>query len=102
MTATEYLKKNKWRYYLKGRKRDFKHFSVPSANVQACQVEMNTKRNVRINLSTGEKMTGFMTISSGTELYFPKRFRTILRSAKWFECEIVGHKISDKATIDWM
>jgi hypothetical protein len=102
MAVTEYLKKNKWRYYLKGRKRDFKLFPVPSANVEACQVEMNTKRNVRINLSNGEKLAGFMTITSGTELYFPKRFRTTLKTAKWFECEIVGNKTYYEVTLDWV
>ena len=92
MRVTEYLKKNKWRYHLKGRKRDFRLFFVPSANVKACQVKMNTKRNVRIHLSNGKKLAGFMTITSGTELYFPVKFQKVLRSVDWFECEIVGKK----------
>jgi len=102
MKVTEFLRKNKWRYYLHGRDRDFKLFSISKKNVEMCKVLSKTKRKVKIELSDGSKLIGFMAITSGTEIYFPKRFRKNLRSAEWFECEIVGYKTYHEVTLDWV
>jgi len=101
MRATRYLKENKWRHNLKGRKRDFRLFSIPKKHVIACDIKTKTKREVIITLSGERKLQGYMTITSGTELSFPAKFKKDMQSADWFECEIIGRKTSDKVTIDW-
>jgi hypothetical protein len=101
MGATELLNKRRWRHHLANRKINFSLFWIPKAIVDTCDIESKTKRKVRIELSNGKKLRGFMSITSGTELYFPVKIQKHLKSADWFICEIVGNKKSNQATIDW-
>jgi hypothetical protein len=101
MSATTILGARRWRHDLAGRDRDFRLFRIPESIVEDCDVTWNTKRAVDITLSTGRRMRGFCTITSGTELSIPTHLQNGLREAEWFECEILGDETSDRATLDW-
>jgi hypothetical protein len=98
-TATKVLSKRKWRQYLKNRKY-LVMFQLPSEITKNTDAKNMTKRSVKILLSTGIKMKGAATISSGTEIYIPKHLQRYFKNADWFECEIVNNTLYEKSTFD--
>ena len=102
MPATVVTSPRSFRYYLAGRQRNFANFQIRPEVVSGCNIVANTKRRVEIRLSTGRRLGGFCTISSGTELYIPTRFRNSLRNADSFHCEVIGHETSRQPTLAWL
>jgi hypothetical protein len=98
-TATKVLSKRKWRQFLKNRKY-LVMFQLPSEISRNCNAKNMTKRMVSISLSTGSRMKGVATISSGTELYIPTHLRHYFKDANWFDCEIINDTLYEKSTID--
>ena len=101
MRVTEILNKKKWRHQLQNRLKNFSLFNIPTAIVNSCKVESNIKRQIRMELSNGKKLSGFLNITSGTELYIPVEIQKHLKSVDWFTCEIVGNKTSNEVNWDW-
>lgn len=101
MAATIVTGNRSWRQSLADRNRDFRLFNIPASVVATCDVEANTKRRVVIRLSTGRTVSGFCTITSGTELSIPTEFREEFRNAEWFDCELVGNQLGDTADLHW-
>jgi hypothetical protein len=102
MAATTVTGQRSWRYDLAGRDRDFTLFPIPTKVVKDCGVKANTKRLVKIRLSTGRQIRGFCTITSGTETYIPTEFRDELRRAAWFDCEIIGNETAESPSLRWV
>lgn len=100
--ATEVFGPNHWRQELANRRDDFRNFYIPKVVFDHCGVVWNSKRQVEIQLSTGERFEGFCSITSGPEIYIPTHLRPLVRAAEWFECIIVGDETSDEATLDLM
>ena len=101
MAATTPLGPRRWYHDLSGRDRDYRLFLIPDPVVDASGVIANTKRRVRIVLSTGRVAQGFCTITSGTELSVPSALQEGFRAAAWFVCEIIGDEVGEQATLDW-
>jgi hypothetical protein len=98
-SATQVLGDRDWRHSLANRERDFTLFQIPKDVRTKCAVEPNTKRFVQIRLSTGARLGGFCTITSGTELRIPAEQQPLFREAAFFECSIVGDERSDEVTL---
>jgi len=83
-----------------GRDRDFRLFLIPTGIVEQCGVAWNSKRDLRIVLSTGRLLRGFCTITSGTEMSIPTHLQDEFRQAEWFVSEVIGDETADQATLD--
>jgi hypothetical protein len=102
MAVTTVLGPRRWRYALANRSRNFTSFPIPAAVVARCRVAANTKRDVVVRLSTGRELRGFCTVTCGTALNIPARFRAAFRAAAWFECVIVGGRTAAAASLRWV
>lgn len=100
-SATTVLGSRKWRQNL-AKRQYLASFNIPAAIVLSCKIQPNRKRQVEIAVSTGKRLGGFCTISSGTELLVPTKYQELLRDAEYFECEIVGNETSDTVTLALM
>jgi hypothetical protein len=100
MAASVVLGPRRWYFDLSGRDRDYRLFLIPREIVDACGVTWNSKRRINIVLNTGQRLEGFCTITSGTELSIPTHLQGEFRQANWFVCEIVGDETADAVTLD--
>ena len=100
MAASVVLGSRRWYFDLSGRDRDYRLFLIPREVVDACGVAWNTKRRLIVVLSTGQRLEGFCTITSGTELSIPTDLQRDFRQASWFVCEIVGEETADAVTLE--
>jgi hypothetical protein len=87
MAFSTIVSPRRWYFDLSGRDRDFRLFQIPSGVVDTCGVTWNTRRDLRVVLSTGRRMSGFCTITSGTELSIPTHLQDDFRQADWFVAE---------------
>lgn len=99
MKTTKILSKRKWRRHLKNRKY-MDMFDIPVEIAMNVNARNMTKRLIEIILSTGIKLKGVATVSSGTEIYIPTHLRHYFENAKWFDCEIVNNTLYEKSTLD--
>ncbi|MDO8417287.1 MAG: hypothetical protein Q7S87_13860 [Agitococcus sp.] len=102
MAATKVIGPHSWQQSLTNRDRDFKLFRIPGSIVNTNEIKSNTKRNIKITLSTGKVLQGFCSVTSGTEIYIPKEFSEYLKESKWFDCDIIGNNTGEKTTLEWV
>lgn len=99
MKAIEVQSKRKWRQSLENRNY-MELFPIPSPIVIFTGAANKTKRYVQIEISTGVKMKGVASVSSGTEIYIPKHLQRYFEKADYFHCEIVNNKLYEKVSLD--
>ena len=76
-----------WRYDRVNLKH-LKSFPIPKRIVQACGIRDDTKRHMKIRLSTEREIEGVCTISSGCAMLIPKALEGEFENAESFECKI--------------
>src|ERR1700730_15137756 len=100
MASSTVVAARRWYFDLANRERDHRLFLIPRTVVEAAGISWNSKRRVSVVLSTGRRLGGFCTITSGTELSIPAHLKQDVREAGWFGCEIVGDETAEIAPLD--
>ena len=99
MNPTKVLAKRKWRQDLKKRKY-MGLFLIPREVFEYAKVNDGTKRLVRITFNTGTELKGAVTVTSGREIYIPKRLHHYFENAQWFDCEVLDDVRYPKSSLD--
>lgn len=99
MSSTKVLTKGKWRQDLKNRNY-MGLFLIPREVFESEKINDGTKRLVKIVCSTGQKLRGAVSITSGREIYIPKHLHHYFEDAEWFDCEILDDILYPKSNLD--
>jgi hypothetical protein len=99
MADSTLLGPHRWYFDLSGRDKDYRFFSIPDSVVEQCGITLNSNRDLRIILSTGQVLRGFCSITGDCELSIPTHLQDDFSQAEWFVCEIIGNKTADQPNL---